>query len=315
MRISCRTAAIRLRICLKRLIRNGFVMGEAEGLRLLKRHRTKIKHWMHPLAACALIAVVLLFIYYEMMFILPELLDAAGLSYKLHWLLPIFFGFNIFGNMLSCHLRHSKFVPQQQQQLEPAAAALWHLCTHCQVLVPPRAWHCRLCNCCILKRDHHCVFTGSCIGHNNQRYFLALLFHLSASSLVCLIYNVLHIIHHPMWQNSQVNAVAMASTLVGMPFDVETSTEWLVVNSSVIKLNIAALTLAGVHFTMQNLFIWRGATMFTMRDRSYSLGPLRNFRLVLGRRMFWVLLSPTISSPLPHDGTKWQLASKQLEIA
>ena len=37
---------------------------------------------------------------------------------------------------------------------------------------PPRSFHCHLCNYCILKRDHHCFVTGSCVGYHNQRIFV-----------------------------------------------------------------------------------------------------------------------------------------------
>ncbi|KAL2748514.1 putative palmitoyltransferase ZDHHC24 [Vespula maculifrons] len=40
----------------------------------------------------------------------------------------------------------------------------WRLCTTCEILAPPRSWHCSTCRTCILKRDHHCIFTGCCIG-------------------------------------------------------------------------------------------------------------------------------------------------------
>ncbi|KRG00151.1 uncharacterized protein Dwil_GK27252 [Drosophila willistoni] len=55
--------------------------------------------------------------------------------------------------------------------------------------MPPRSWHCRICECCTLKRDHHCVFLASCIGHNNQRYFICLMAHFSLATAVCFAYS------------------------------------------------------------------------------------------------------------------------------
>ena len=34
---------------------------------------------------------------------------------------------------------------------------------------------CSTCNVCILKREHHCMFAGYCVGHNNHRYFILFL--------------------------------------------------------------------------------------------------------------------------------------------
>jgi palmitoyltransferase len=40
---------------------------------------------------------------------------------------------------------------------------------------PPRCHHCPVCDICILKRNHHCFFTGACIGLGNQKNFILFL--------------------------------------------------------------------------------------------------------------------------------------------
>lgn len=52
----------------------------------------------------------------------------------------------------------------------------WLKCTHCDIEVPPRARHCAICQTCVLKKDHHCFFTGCCVGFYNQRYFIIFCF-------------------------------------------------------------------------------------------------------------------------------------------
>jgi len=42
---------------------------------------------------------------------------------------------------------------------------------------PDRAHHCKLCNKCVLKMDHHCPWVGNCIGFNNHKYFICLVFY------------------------------------------------------------------------------------------------------------------------------------------
>ena len=49
------------------------------------------------------------------------------------------------------------------------------LCTHCNVLRPPRAIHCHDCKVCVLELDHHCPWTGKCIGKRNLFFFHAFL--------------------------------------------------------------------------------------------------------------------------------------------
>lgn len=48
-------------------------------------------------------------------------------------------------------------------------------CQKCQVHKPPRAHHCSVCNRCVLRMDHHCPWTGKCVGHGNYRSFFLLL--------------------------------------------------------------------------------------------------------------------------------------------
>jgi len=51
-----------------------------------------------------------------------------------------------------------------------------NFCGHCKSFKPPRAHHCSRCNKCILRMDHHCPFTGTCIGFRNHGHFLLMYF-------------------------------------------------------------------------------------------------------------------------------------------
>lgn len=54
----------------------------------------------------------------------------------------------------------------------------WRFCPSCEANAPPRSYHCHICDKCILKRDHHCVFSGK------QHFFIRIRIRKSISRLL-----------------------------------------------------------------------------------------------------------------------------------
>jgi hypothetical protein len=53
-------------------------------------------------------------------------------------------------------------------------------CRKCNIIVPEelKMNHCSYCEVCIIKHDHHCIWTGKCIGKNNIIFFFIFIFSL-----------------------------------------------------------------------------------------------------------------------------------------
>ena len=64
----------------------------------------------------------------------------------------------------------------------------WTYCDYCESFRPPNCVHCAACGTCIAGYDHHCPWTGKCVGDTNRNAFKAL--NVSVSWLLALMFVV-----------------------------------------------------------------------------------------------------------------------------
>ena len=78
-----------------------------------------------------------------------------------------------------------------------------------------RSSHCRICNCCILRRDHHCVFLNKCVGYNNNKlFFLYLIYQLIFASFYLRGFITFYKVNSKNFTFTLFNSFILISTLI-----------------------------------------------------------------------------------------------------
>jgi len=118
--------------------------------------------------------------FFELLVVLPYI-DASGYrTYWVHVVIGLFLYFSVMSSFYKLFTTDSTTSGIILPTLKPPG---WSYCSECCSTAPRRCRHCWICNVCVLKRDHHCIFTGNCVGYRNQRYFFMLLTYLTVSAM------------------------------------------------------------------------------------------------------------------------------------
>lgn len=106
---------------------------------------------------------------------LPKVNRAHLLPVVITCLLPYIFTFKAVQSTGS-------FITKQNHKLEGRRYPYDHIlyqenrtCATCHFTKPARSKHCSICNACVSKSDHHCVWLMNCLGKGNYVYFVGLM--------------------------------------------------------------------------------------------------------------------------------------------
>lgn len=95
-------------------------------------------------------------------------------------------------------------------------------CRKCSNHKPERAHHCKSCNACVLKMDHHCPWTYNCVGHGNMPHFLRFLFWVLVATgyvLYHLTVRLAHFYHDRDLPAYLINKSELAACIALWPLD------------------------------------------------------------------------------------------------
>eukprot|EP00918_Siedleckia_nematoides_P101209 GHVU01221140.1.p1 GENE.GHVU01221140.1~~GHVU01221140.1.p1 ORF type:complete len:229 (+),score=17.79 GHVU01221140.1:313-999(+) len=101
------------------------------------------------------------------------------------------------------------------QKTAPSKVKLVRHCKECGFQwKPPRAHHCRVCQRCVFRMDHHCPWISNCIGSRNQKYFILFLLYTVISCVLGMTLTVCGAICWPYWQARPARGLTAKSIAV-----------------------------------------------------------------------------------------------------
>lgn len=165
----------------------------------------------------------------------------------------------------------------QYEALYPYDAFIYpsgRACVSCLVPKVARSKHCRVCNRCVSKFDHHCIWLNNCVGERNYRWFLSYL----TANCVLMVYGVVgalsvlwsDVVQHRLFEarfvNQDTGEIISAGWGIVLRYLLHTNTEifMVLVLCAVMGVVIIGFTgyhywLAAINMTTNETFKWREA--------------------------------------------------------
>lgn len=146
-------------------------------------------------------------------------------------------------------------------------------CLTCNLYRPPRSKHCQFCDNCVLRFDHHCTWLGNCVGLNNYRYFVVLIYAATLYLIQC-IWCVFHIL-------GQVESESPYSGIFNIfyPFIEEPALIMLLLYCMFLLVAVLLLSIYHTVITTQNLTTNEHVKNY-YRDNPFDFGARRNCRQI-----------------------------------
>lgn len=215
------------------------------------------------------------------------------------WTFGTFVAYNIIANLLALILCETsvkgKVLPVEMQPD-------FKFCSSCECIVPPRSWHCDICNTCILKRDHHCLFSGCCVGLYNYRYFFMFILYLFIALTISTAYNFLYVYNTIDFKD--ISWINLIFPLAMLAFEYTPQQSVLLIFLLLFVATFFVAILLYLHFCLI-----RDGQVTHERSTNvciYNLGPLENIKGCLGVKWYKIWISPFIISELTQDGIYWK---------
>jgi hypothetical protein len=176
-------------------------------------------------------------------------------------------------------------------------------CLKCKKFKPDRAHHCKFCNCCTLKMDHHCPWVGNCIGFRNYKFFLNMIFYALVNSAY-FTYIFSDVIRYLIIEEKIVSLKLLLFVV-------------LYFFMIMVMLSLAIFNIFHLWITVKNFTTFEFVTHFVRAKQNpntrsqYDITYWENFKQVYGwNPLLWLLPVDPISSSKWHNGFNFKLNTK-----
>ncbi|PAA91765.1 hypothetical protein BOX15_Mlig017429g4, partial [Macrostomum lignano] len=241
----------------------------------------------------------------QLLHILPHYHNTSEPVYWLHVIAGVFLLINVCANFYKLYSIDASMRGRLVESSEIGPA--WRFCHACECHCPPRSYHCDVCNICVLKRDHHCLFAVNCVGLANQRYYLLTVVYFAIAAIYAAVFNWRFVLdaHEGL---SLKSAFQLTVPFMSMMFGVSSLYQFCLAITQIICIFGGGLLwlLFGLHLRLLlvNQTVHERAKMIC----DYNMGWRQNVMQVFGPRYLLAFVWPFTVSRLPLDGFKFPIA-------
>ncbi|GMR30636.1 hypothetical protein PMAYCL1PPCAC_00831, partial [Pristionchus mayeri] len=230
------------------------------------------------------------------------------------WLLRVGILTGLYANCIINYVLMVRTGPNGRNTVLPnTVQAGFRFCHSCRAQSPPRAYHCPVCDSCAFRRDHHCSFGAVCVGHFNQRYFLAAVVSLWIITATVVVYNWPWLSSRMgnfsvvQWWQILVPHLALVLRLISF-------TQFF----SVLVMSFSLVTFLFVTYllTAQIFCLARGQTRveYLLEVHAYQLGFFQNMKSALGPNWLLGMAIPFLPLRLPSAGLHFQTREMEKHV-
>lgn len=239
------------------------------------------------------------FLIFEMSVVRPALIEIykPGIAKQcLHIFLCMFCFINVTGNMMMSIYNDGNL---KNKRLKPTEGGDY--CKLCETYRPPKAWHCKRCNVCIFRRDHHCFFFSRCIGLYNRRYYLLYLAYMNITMIYSSYYNYYFVSSKFKDLGFFLAVLRILNPVLRFFIPEPMATKDLYVLLFLFNVGLIAWSAVLFRFHMRNTI--RGVTAHEHRDPAKNYWK-DNLISVFGRRWYFAIVWPFVDSAVDVETNK-----------